>query len=80
LLGISKRGSPYLRRLTHGAGACVARLNRERDKLGSWLDQLEQRMHKNKVIVAFANKIARMVWAVLTRPGNLYERVDPALA
>lgn len=81
LLGISKRGNPYLRRLIiHGARSCVAHLNRERNRLGIWLDQLEQRMHKNKVIVALANKIARMVWAVLTRPGNLYERVDPAHA
>jgi transposase len=81
LLGISKRGNPYLRRLIiHGARSCVAHLNRERDRIGGWLDQLEQRMHKNKVIVALANKIARMVWAVLTRPGNLYERVDPAHA
>jgi len=81
LLGISKRGNPYLRRLIiHGARSCVAHLNRERDKLGKWLDQLEQRMHRNKVIVALANKIARMVWAVLTKPGNLYECVDPAHA
>lgn len=81
LLGISKRGNPYLRRLIiHGARSCVVHLNRERDKIGNWLDRLEQRMHKNKVIVALANKIARMVWAVLTRPGNLYERVDPAHA
>ena len=81
LLGISKRGNSYLRRLiVHGARSCVAHLNRERDRLGAWLDQLEQRMHRNKVIVALANKIARMVWAVLTRPANLYERVDPAHA
>jgi len=81
LLGISKRGNPYLRRLIiHGARSCVAHLNRERDRLGHWLDQLEQRMHRNKVIVALANKIARMVWAVLTRPSNLYERVEPAHA
>ena len=81
LLGISKRGNPYIRRLIiHGARSCVAHLNRERDKIGAWLDQLEQRMHKNKVIVAFANKIARMAWAVLTRPGKLYERVAPAYA
>lgn len=59
---------------------CVAHLNRERDRLWKWLDQLEQRMHRNKVIVALANKIARMVWAVLTKPGNLYERVDPVHA
>jgi transposase len=81
LLGISKRGNPYLRRLIiHGARSCVTHLNREHDKIGEWLNQLEQRMHRNKVIVAFANKIARMVWAVLTKPGNLYKRVDPAHA
>jgi transposase len=81
LLGISKRGNPYLRRLIiHGARSCVTHLNREHDKIGEWLNQLEQRMHRNKVIVAFANKIARMVWAVLTKPGSLYERVDPAYA
>jgi transposase len=81
LLGISKRGNPYLRRLiVHGARSCIAHLNRERDKMGEWIGKLEQRMHINKVVVAFANKIARMMWAVLTRPGNLYERVDPAHA
>ena len=51
----------------------------KRGELLSTEDQLEQRTHKNKVIVALANKIARMVWGV-TRPGNLYERVDPAHA
>lgn len=81
LLGISKRGNPYLRRLIiHGARSCVAHLNRERDRMGEWIGQLEQRMHRNKVVVAFANKLARMAWAVLTRPGVLYERVDPAHA
>lgn len=81
LLGISKRGNPYLRRLIiHGARSCVTHLNRERDKLGQWIGGLEQRMHKNKVIVALANKIARMAWALLAKPGTLYERVDPAHA
>jgi len=81
LLGISKRGNPYVRRLIiHGARSCVAHLNRQRDKLGGWIDRLEARMHRNKVIVAMANKIARIAWAVLTRPGTLYERIDPAHA
>lgn len=81
LLGISKRGSPYLRRLIiHGARSCVAHMNRACNTLGGWLDQLEQRAHRNKVIVALANKIARMAWAVLTKPGNVYERVDPVYA
>ena len=55
-------------------------MNRACNTLGGWLDQLEQRAHRNKVIVALANKIARMAWAVLTKPGNVYERVDPVYA
>ena len=81
LLGISKRGNAYVRRLlVHGARSCVAHLDREKDKLGAWLDCLDGRMHRNKVIVAMAAKIARMAWAVLTRPGATYERRDPACA
>lgn len=81
LLGISKRGNPYLRRLIiHGARSCVVHLDRSRDRLGSWLDQLSQRMHPNKVTVALAAKIARIAWVVLTKPGALYERRDPAVA
>lgn len=35
--------------------------------LGLWLDQLEARAHKNVAVVALANKIARISWAVLAR-------------
>ena len=81
LLGISKRGNPYVRRLLiHGARSCVIHLDRTRDRLGSWLNGLQQRMHINKVVVALANKIARIAWVVLNRPGALYERVDPRFA
>jgi len=34
-------------------------------------------MHPNKVIVTLANKIARIAWVILTKPGALYERMDP---
>lgn len=79
LLGISKRGNKYLRRMIiHGARSCVTHLDRSRDRLGPWLDGLEQRMHKNKVTVALAAKIARILWVVLTKPGASYERRDPA--
>ena len=79
LLGISKRGNKYLRRMIiHGARSCVVHLDRSRDRLGPWLDSLERRMHKNKVTVALAAKIARILWVVLTRPGASYERRDPA--
>ena len=67
LLGISKRGNPYLRRLfVHGGRAVLARVKRERHQFGGWLDRLEARSPRNVAIVAMANKIARMAWAILT--------------
>jgi transposase len=81
LLGISKRGNRYIRRLLiHGARSCVTHLDRTRDGLGQWIDALRARMHINKVIVATAAKIARTVWAVVTRPGALYARRDVVAA
>ena len=81
LLGITKRGNRYVRRLlVHGARSCVTHLDRSRDRLGSWLDGLCARMHVNKVTVALAGKIARMAWAIITKPGAIYERRDPVVA
>jgi hypothetical protein len=37
-------------------------------------------MHANKVVVALANKLARIAWTILTRPGTSYERIDPRFA
>jgi transposase len=68
------------RLLIHGARSCVIHLDRTKNRLGIWLDQLQRRMHVNKVVVALANKIARIAWVILNRPGALYERVDPAFA
>ena len=66
LLGISKRGNPYVRRLLiHGARSARMYLNRSRHGLGRWLDALEQRRHANVVTEALANKLARIAWAVL---------------
>jgi transposase len=81
LLGISKRGNSYTRRLLiHGARSCVMHLNRSRDRLAIWIDQLRTRMHVNKVTVALAAKLARIAWVILTKPGALYEQRDPAAA
>jgi transposase len=80
MLGISKRGNRYLRRLLiHGARSCVMHFDRSRDRLGAWLRKLQARMHVNKVTVALAAKIARVAWVILTRPGAVYQRRDPAL-
>ena len=37
--------------------------------LSAWLAQLTARTHQNIAIVALANKLARMAWAVLAKNG-----------
>jgi transposase len=67
LLGISKRGNKYLRTLLiHGARAALPTLAARSDALGAWLRRLLARAHRNLVVVALANKLARIAWAVLT--------------
>ena len=67
LFGISKRGNIYLRRmLIHGARAVLFRVKYETGGFGPWVHRLAQRAPRNKVVVAIANKLARMAWAVLS--------------
>lgn len=73
LLGISKRGDKYLRTLlVHGARALVLRAATRKDALGRWIARLLERRGWNKTIVAVANKLARIGWAVL-RHNTRYE-------
>ena len=66
LLGISKRGNCYLRRLfVQGARAVLQFREKQSPGLRAWLAQLAARTHYNVVGVALANKLARMAWAVL---------------
>ena len=68
LVGITKRGNKYLRKLLiHGARAALPSLATSATPLGGWLRALMQRMHKNAAVVALANKLARIVWVVLRR-------------
>lgn len=68
LLGISKRGNKYLRTLLiHGARAALPSLARSSTPLGAWLRNLLTRRHRNTVVVALANKLARIVWVTLRR-------------
>ncbi len=72
LLGISKRGNAYLRTmLIHGARSLYTHLAGHRDRLGDWARALASRAHANVVVVALANKLARIAWAVL-RHGTVY--------
>lgn len=73
LLGITKRGSKYLRKmLIQGARAALPTLSRGNTRLGQWLRSLLARAHSNTVVVALAAKMARMVWALL-RHGRTFE-------
>jgi transposase len=62
LLSISKRGNPYLRAMIiHCARAVAARQKVQ----PPWLVKLIQTKHWNVAVVAQANKIARVIWALL---------------
>ena len=68
LLGISKHGNEYLRRLfIHGARSVQHRVARDQHSFGQWLSQLESRANSNVAGVAMANKLARIAWVVLSR-------------
>jgi transposase len=67
LLRITKRGNSYLRWLfVQGAHTISRNLNRNRHRLGAWLTALEARSSKKVAVVALANKLVRIAWAVLT--------------
>jgi len=67
LLGISKRGDSYLRKLlVHGARAVLYHSANKKDKTSLWMQQVLIRRGKYKAMVALANKTARIVWVVLT--------------
>lgn len=66
LLGISKRGDRYLRSLLiHGARSVVIQADRKDDQLSRWVNRIRARRGFNKAVVALANKMARMGWAIL---------------
>jgi transposase len=68
LLGISKRGNSYLRRLfVQGARVVMQYRSKQAPGLSAWLSRLIARTHQNVAVVALANKLIRMAWAVLCK-------------
>jgi transposase len=66
LLGMSKRGNPYLRTLLiHGARSAILAAQRKTENTNLWLANLLARRHPNIAAVALANKNVRAVWAIL---------------
>ena len=77
---ISKRGSKYLRTLFIQAAHIILMRphNWEKFSFGPWLEQASQRMHKNKLATALANKLARIAWSVLRHDRDFdTQRVEP---
>jgi transposase len=66
LRGISKRGDRYLRSLlVHGARSVVIRAANKDDRLSRWINKVKAERGFNKAVVALANKMARIGWAVV---------------
>ncbi len=76
---ISKRGDGYLRTLLiHGARSVLVHAQRQQpDRLRQWAHDLAKTHVHNKVAVAVANKLARLVWAVWTH-GQPFEGMPKA--
>jgi len=80
LLGISKRGNRYLRKLfVQCARAVLQQKTKQTPGLKAWLEKLTARTHRHVAGVALANKLARMAWAVLAT-GEAYRAPLPAAA
>jgi transposase len=66
--GITKRGDRYLRKqLVHGARSVVSRAAKKTDPLSLWATKLRVTKPFNKVAVAVAHRLARLIWILLTR-------------
>ena len=78
---ISKMGDRYLRKLlVIGATSLVRRARRKPETVDRRLAGLLARKPVRLATVAMANKMARVVWAVMTR-GEVYQRAHaPMLA
>jgi len=75
--GITKRDDRYLRKqLVHGNRSVVSRAAKNTDPLSLWATKLRVTKPFNKVAVAMAHRLARLIWILLTR--QEYYRAVPA--
>lgn len=67
LMGISRRGDNYLRRLLiQGGRSLIIASRNKHDSLSRWINEKNERSGFNKTAVAIANKNARIIWAMLS--------------
>jgi transposase len=78
---VSKRGERSLRRLVMlGATAVVRQALIKPPAPNSWLGKMLARKPRMVVITALANKIARVIWAVMAKGGVYRERTEAMAA
>jgi transposase len=75
---ITKRGNRYLRSLfIQGARAVLMHpASWPKHAFGAWLVQAKQRLHRNVLATALANKLARIAWTVLHEGRNYEPRIS----
>lgn len=77
LNGISKQGNKHLRKqLVHGARAAYRVLLKEEStgRLADWVKRMKSNgKHPNKIVVALANKLARIAWRLLSSSESQYQ-------
>ena len=74
LLGISKRGDQYVRKLlVHGARAAIKVAAEKKDRRSIWITSKKDQRGYNKASVALANKNARIIWAIMAT-GECYRK------
>lgn len=77
---VSKQGQSDIRRLLIiGAMSRLNWLGRKSIPKGSWLARMLEKKPRMLVAIALANKMARAIWAMLTRNED-YRNPDPAMA
>ena len=78
---ITKRGNRYVRTLLVQAAHIILVRRPKSAQIGlwPWIEAASKRLHRNVLIIALANKLARIAWAVLAR-GTVYQPKGPAQA
>ncbi len=75
---ITKQGDSYLRHLLVIGARNVVRFPKARSRVGGgWIEALLERRRPMVVAIAVANKLARIVWAMMTT-GEYYRPTSPA--
>ena len=77
---ITKRGNRYLRTLfVQGARAILLHpASWAKHSFGPWLTSAARRLHRNVLVIALANKLARIALTVLVQGRSYETRVEPA--